>query len=138
MRRDRFDFEFVENDQQAFADYSSRFDAYNRAGSGSDFLTFSVVLRNDASIRAGVRGHVYLGALEIRGLWVDAEQRGQGIGAGLMHRVEHEARIRGASKAMLYTYSWQAEVFYPSLGYCEYARFDFPKGHFRIDMQKML
>ena len=133
-----FDFEYVENDDQAYAEYSSRFDAYNRAGSGSEFLTFSVVLRNGAMISAGVRGHVYLGALEIRGLWVDADQRGKGIGSALMMRVEQEARGKGASKAMLYTYSWQAEGFYTALGYREYARFDFPKGHYRVDMQKTL
>ena len=55
-----------------------------------------------------------------------------------MQRVEREARVRGASKAMLYTYSWQAEGFYTSLSYRAYARFDFPKGHYRVDMQKTL
>ena len=131
-------FECVEPDEDAYADYSSRFDQYNREGSGWSVQTFSLVLRDDDRIVAGGRGRIYLGALEIRGLWVDNTLRGEGMGSDLLRAIEREARRRGASKAMLYTYSWQAEAFYRKHGYEEYARFDFPEGHYRIDMQKRL
>jgi GNAT superfamily N-acetyltransferase len=130
--------ECVEPDETAYADYSARFGRYNQDGSGWKVQTYSFVLREGGRITAGGRGHVYLGALEIRGLWVDDTLRGNGIGSGLLLAIEQEARKRGASKAMLYTYSWQAEAFYRSHGYNEYARFDFPEGHYRIDMQKSL
>lgn len=138
MSAQRRQFECVDRDDDVYADYSARFDAYNRDGSGSCFKTFSVVLKRDDHIIAGGRGNLFLGALEVRGLWVDADLRGTGIGSELLEVIEGEARQRGASKAMLFTYSWQAEAFYRRHGYSEFGRFDFPEGHYRIDMQKAL
>ena len=74
----------------------------------------------------------------MRGLWVDPDLRGSGIGRRLLMAIEDEARRRGAKAAMLYTYSWQAEPFYAAQGYRTYARFDFPDGHYRVDMKKVL
>jgi GNAT superfamily N-acetyltransferase len=76
--------------------------------------------------------------LEVRGLWVDKSLRGKGVGSEILTAIEGEARRRGATKAMLYTYSWQAEDFYKAHGYVELSRFDFPAGHYRIDLQKSL
>jgi N-acetylglutamate synthase-like GNAT family acetyltransferase len=132
------DFELVEPDDREYAEYSAHFGDFNKLASGWHVQTYSIVRRDQQRIVAGCRGHVYLGALEVRGLWVDEALRGSGIGTELLHAMEQEARNRGASKAMLYTYSWQAEVFYRKHGYQEFARFDFPEGHYRIDMQKML
>ncbi len=94
--------------------------------------------RKDGKIIAGGRGYVFLGALEVRGLWIDAALRGTGIGSRHLRGIEDEARRRGATRAMLYTYSWQAEGFYLRHGYRVYARFDFPDGPQRIDMEKPL
>jgi len=79
-----------------------------------------------------------MGALEVRGLWVDSHLRGQGLGETILFAIENEARKRGASRAMLYTYSWQAEVFYKRMGYSEYSRFTYPDGPERIDLKKEL
>ena len=131
-------FEIVAPDDEVYADYAARFGDYNRQAAGWTVETFSVVLRPGDMIVAGGRGHVYLGALEVRGLWVDEALRGEGIGARLLDAIEDEARRRGARKAMLYTYSWQAEGFYEARGYRTYGRFDFPDGHHRVDMEKTL
>ena len=138
MKSRSVNFEYVEPDADVYADYSSRFGQYNQDGSGWQIQTFSMVLRDGAHIVAGGRGHVYLGALEVRGLWVDDALRGEGVGSNLLKSIEQEARKRSATKAMLYTYSWQAEAFYRSHGYEEFSRFDFPEGHYRIEMQKPL
>ena len=74
----------------------------------------------------------------MRGLWVDVTLRGRGLGEKVLSAIESEARRRGASRAMLYTYSWQAEVFYERLGYRVFSRFEYPDGPERIDMQKEL
>jgi GNAT superfamily N-acetyltransferase len=132
------DLELFEPDDQVYADYAANFGDYNRQASGWDVQTFSFVRRDNDRIVAGCRGHVYLGALEVRGLWVDEALRGSGIGSGVLRAIEDEARKRGASKSMLYTYSWQADAFYQSHGYKEFAQFVFPEGHSRIDMQKSL
>lgn len=138
MKSESRSFECVEPDTDAYADYSSRFGEYKKDASGWDVQTFSLGLRDGAPIIAGGRGHIYLGALEIRGLWVDDDLRGTGIGSDLLKAIEQEACARGATKAMLYTYSWQAETFYWSHAYEEFSRFDFFEGHYRIDMQKSL
>ena len=138
MAEIHLEFERVEPDEDVYADYSARFGDYNSEHSGWTIETYSYVLRQGGAIVAGGRGHVYLGALEIRGLWVDDAFRGTGIGAALLHRIEDEARDRGATKSWLYTYSWQAEGFYAAHGYRVFARFDFPHGHHRLDMQKSL
>ena len=103
------EFELVDPDTDAYADYSARFNQYNEDESGSSVQTYSLVLQEGGHIIAGGRGHVFLGAVEVRGLWVDEVLRGEGIGSELLKAIEHEARKRGASKAMLYTYSWKAD-----------------------------
>ena len=134
----KYQFECVEPDHAEYEDYSSRFESYNREKSGWSIETFSIVKRYGEAIIAGGRGYIYLGALEIRGLWVDESIRGNGIGSALLSAIEDEARTREATKAMLYTYSWQAEGFYKAHGYREFGRFKFPAGHYRIDMEKSL
>ena len=132
------EFELIEPDEDIYADLSGRFAAYNAANSTYNFKSFSLVLREGKNIVAGGRGIINMGALEVRGLWVDEALRGTGIGMRLLTAIENEARNRGATRAMLYTYSWQAESFYARAGYREFARFNYPDGEARIDMQKEL
>jgi len=133
------DLSVVDDDAGAYAEYAANFGDYNAQAAGLVTDTFSIVKRDaTGNITAGGRGHVYLGALEIRGLWVAPALRGTGLGSAILTAIECEARRRGATKAMLYTYSWQAEAFYARHGYTEYARFAFPAGHARIDMEKGL
>ena len=138
MSRPSQTLELVDPDDEVYAHYAARFVDYNIAQSGWTIETFSIVHRDGAQILAGGRGNVYLGALEVRGLWVDEALRGTGLGAHLLAAIEEEGRKRGATKATLYTYSWQAEGFYTRQGYEAYARFDYPHGHARIDLQKAL
>lgn len=128
----------VEPDEEVYAEYSARFTEYNAAHSSWCLRSYSYVLYKDERVVAGGRGIVNMGALEIRGLWVDDLLRNQGVGRELMGAIEREARNRGASRAMLYTYSWQAQDFYESLGYEVFSRFYYPDGPERIDMQKEL
>ena len=55
-----------------------------------------------------------------------------------METIENEAIKRGARRAMLYTFSWQAQGFYENIGYEVFSRFKYPDGPERIDMQKEL
>src|SRR3712207_5792162 len=48
------------------------------------------------------------GCCEITQFWVDAAHRAQGLGSGLVHLVEDEARARGCSLVYLDTFSFQA------------------------------
>lgn len=130
--------EHIEPDDEAYAEFSQNFAAYNSANSTYDWKSFSKVVKRNDKIIAGARGIINMGALEIRGLWVDEILRGTGMGTHLMNAIETEAQTRGATRAWLYTYSWQAEDFYKGLGYQQFARFQYPDGPYRIDMQKEL
>lgn len=132
------DLELVEPDDAAYAVLSGKFADYNAAHSTWDWKSYSLVLVRDGSIVAGGRGILNMGALEVRGLWVDEPLRGQGLGEEILSGLEEEARRRGARRAMLYTYSWQALSFYERLGYREFSRFQYPDGPERIDLQKEL
>ena len=131
-------FELIEPDDAVYAALSGRFAGYNAQRSSYDFRSFSLIQRAGDRIIAGGRGIINMGALEVRGLWVDDSLRGQGVGLALMQAIEDEARKRGATRAMLYTYSFQAQGFYEKLGYREFARFTYPDGPARIDLQKEL
>jgi len=128
----------VDPDDETYGKFSSHFGAYNAAHSTWNWKSFSYVIRDKGRIVAGGRGITNMGALEVRGLWVDEVLRSKGIGERVLSAIEDEARRRGASRAMLYTFSWQAEKFYERMGYRVFSRFEFPDGPERIDMQKEL
>ena len=111
MNNQTFEFDLAEPDDEIFATLAARFSEYNASFSTWNRQSFCIFQRVDNRIVAGGRGIVNMGALEVRGLRVDESLRGRGIGAKLLAAIEHEARSRGASKAMLYTCSWQAEAF---------------------------
>jgi len=130
--------EFVDPDDQVYADYSDNFSAYNAANSTWNWKSYSCVVRSDGQIVAGGRGIINMGALEVRGLWVDEALRDKGMGRELLVAIEDEARKRGATRAMLFTYSFQAEKFYRRMGYKTFSQFEYPDGPKRIDMKKEL
>lgn len=55
--------------------------------------------------------------LMIDRLWVAEDQRGKGLGACLLAAVEEKAKARGAKRAELNTFGFQAPGFYEKMGY---------------------
>ncbi|MBL4891136.1 MAG: GNAT family N-acetyltransferase [Rhizobiaceae bacterium] len=131
-------FQLIEPDGKIYAELSDRFEEYNSAHSTWNWQSYCLVHQVDGHIVAGGRGIINMGALEVRGLWVNDDLRGSGIGTHLLVAIEDEARNRGATRAMLYTFSWQAQKFYERAGYSEFSRFNYPDGFQRIDLQKDL
>jgi ribosomal protein S18 acetylase RimI-like enzyme len=62
--------------------------------------------------------------LNISVLWVQEEQRGQGIGGHLMRRAEAEAKNRSCRFARLATSDYQAPGFYEKMGYEMYGKLE--------------
>lgn len=90
-------------------------------------------------IVGGVIGATYWDWLYINLMWVREDLRGQGFGRQLLEKAEAEARQRGAKRAYLDTFSFQAPAFYKKLGYEEFGRLeDFPVGHTRYFLVKTL
>src|SRR5262245_26834083 len=71
--------------------------AYNFAATGYRDARLLVILLRDSAgrIYAGLSGHTWGGAGEIRFLWVDESRRLTGIGTCLLRAAEEEARSRG-------------------------------------------
>ncbi len=121
-------FEIVEPDDAVYAEIARRFDMHNRCHTDWDWTSFSLVLREDGRVVAAGRGVTNMGLLEIRGLWVEPDRRGQGIGRRLLGALEAEAVRRGCGRAALDSYGFQAPGFYAALGYREWGRLDYPNG----------
>lgn len=104
------------------------------------FRPLTVVAQSPAGELAGaITGRVNWNWLHVSLLWVRAESRGQGLGALLLGRIEHEARKLGCERAHLDTFSYQAPEFYRTHGYREFARLaDYPPGHTRLFLSKAL
>ena len=130
------DFEIVEPDGELYSDIVRRFEAHNRAHTNWSAQTFSIVQRDGGRVVAAARGVVNMGLVEIRGVWVNPDLRGRGIGRALMEALEGEAQRRGATRAALDTYSWQAVGFYLRLGYREFGVLDYPNGERRHYLAK--
>jgi GNAT superfamily N-acetyltransferase len=115
--------------------------AYNIATTGyRDFRPLAVLARDDSgTIRAGLTGFTWGGALKIEYLWVHEELRGQGYGSRLLLAAEQEAVRRGCHLAVVDTHSFQAPHFYPKLGYVQCGLVeDWPAGHTEIIFRKVL
>lgn len=90
---------------------------------------FSIVLRDpDGEIAAGAHAKINLGMAEIRTVWVDERLRGSGLGRRVMAAIEAAARNRGAARACLDTYGFQAKGFYERLGYRVFGSLAWPGG----------
>jgi ribosomal protein S18 acetylase RimI-like enzyme len=113
-----------------------RFNTQQAGDGGSRPLA---VLARDETGRliGGVAGRTIYGHWLIEVLWVDAAQRGSGLGRRLMEQAEREAVARGCVAAQVDTLSFQAPDFYRKLGFEVVGRIEgFPAGHDRCFMLK--
>ena len=132
-------FELVEPDAWVFDELVAHFDSDNPRHTSWDRTTFSLIRRSPTgAIEAGGQAILNMGLAELRVVWISPTLRGRGIGRALIGALEAEARRRGASKASLDTYSWQAEGFYIKLGYRVWGRLAYPNGTERIYLAKPL
>ena len=129
----------------ADADLAERLDqeisAFNAAASGHhDARMLSVAVRgDDGDLRGGLYGWTWGGCGYVDLLWVRDDQRGLGLGAGLLAAAEAEIRRRGCDRVALSTHSFQAPGFYARLGYTECGRTPgYPRGHDDIHLVKQL
>jgi len=92
-----------------------------------------------ATCARGLYGWTWGGCGYIDLLWVRDDQRGHGMGAGLLAAAEAEIRRRGCDRVALSTHSFQAPDFYARFGYTECGRTPgYPRGHDDIHLVKQL
>lgn len=98
-----------------------------------------VLYAPDRSIAGGLIGATHWGWLSIDLMFVREDLRGRGHGRRLLQAAEDEARRRGATRAYLDTFTFQAPDFYAAQGYRVFGELpDFPAGHRRLYMTKKL
>ena len=115
--------------------------AFNAAATGyHDGRMLNVAVRgDDGDLRAGLYGWTWGGCGYIDLLWVRDDQRGTGLGAGILAEAEAEIRRRGCDRVGLNTHTFQAPGFYARLGYTECGRTPgYPHGHDDIHLVKQL
>ncbi|MGW1058810.1 GNAT family N-acetyltransferase [Micromonospora rubida] len=120
---------------------SDELDAINQSAIASDDETpFSIRLTDDSGvILGGITGWTWGGCGGITSLWLESEQRGQGLGSRLLIAAEDEIRRRGCDRAVVATMSFQAPGFYRRHGYQEVGRTpDMPDGTAKHHFYKRL
>ena len=103
-----------------------------------DWQTTSLALRDaQGEVVAGLYGATMWSWLMVDGLWVAADQHGQGLGRRLLLAGEEIAVQRGCVGSWLDTFDFQAKNFYERHGYRVFAELaGFPPGHTHFRLQK--
>lgn len=98
-----------------------------------------VLYSPEEEIVGGLIGETHWDWFYINLMFVREDLRGVGYGHQLLSLAEDEARKRGAKKAYLDTFSFQAPDFYKKHGYQVFGALeDFPTGHQRYYLVKQL
>lgn len=114
---------------------------YNTEKAGDDQgQNLCFVLRTaEDEVVGGVIGATHWDWLYVNLMWIREDLRGQGYGNQLLAQAEEKARERGATKAYLDTFSFQAPEFYKKNGYEIFGELkEFPTGHQRYYLVKDL
>lgn len=126
-------------------DWKNRIDqglrSFNREAVGyRDWLDLALSIQDEeGQVLGGLIGATIWDMLMIESLWLHEDLRGKGYGHALLARAEEIALVRGCTRAMLETYSWQALPFYEAHGYRVYGQLDdFPVGHSRYCLHRSL
>ena len=106
----------------------------------STYYKVLVLAKNgDNSVVGGISGEMYWEWLHIDTLWVDENDRDQGIGSELLKQIESVAISEGFFGSHLETTDFQAVGFYRKNGYQIFGELEGkPKGHSWFDMKKFL
>lgn len=101
---------------------------------------FALIMRDgDGALIAGLNGVTHWRWLYVRHLWVNAAQRGRGLGGALIAAAEARARARDCVGAYVDTFDAGAAAFYARCGFARVGEIeDFPPGARRIFLCKKL
>jgi GNAT superfamily N-acetyltransferase len=116
---------------------------FNETGTGRPYdglpLAISVAHPETDELLGGLWASTAYDYLHIDALYLHESLRRRGLGRQLIRQAEVEAIRRGCTNAYLDTFSFQARGFYEKLGYDVFGALqDFPKGHTRFFMAKLL
>lgn len=85
----------------------------------------------------GINADVYWGWVEIHNFWFQDSYRNKGVGSRLLKQLELIAKEKGATKALLTTFEFQARSYYEKHGYQVVGEIkDYPPGSSYYTMVK--
>ena len=94
-----------------------------------DEVDLAIFVREAGTVVAGISGWTWGDCCELQNLWVEPSQRGRGLATRLIAAAEAEAKARGCSQTVHFTYDFQARVLYERTGYELIGRVEgFPSG----------
>ena len=131
----------VEANLRAFNDTRSpALRGYRERGEDQPVPLDLYVYDDDDELVAGVVADTWGAWLAIDLVWVREDQRGSGLGADLLRRIEERARSeRGCIGVRLDTWGFQAKPFYEKLGYTVFGVLeDYPPGETEYLLSKRL
>lgn len=89
-----------------------------------------LVLKRNGNIIGGLQGGSYWNWLYVELLWVDENERKNGLGTKILEKAEAIAMQRGCKNAHLETHDFQSLMFYKNRGYSIFGELaDLPEGH---------
>ncbi|RCW75011.1 GNAT family N-acetyltransferase [Saliterribacillus persicus] len=98
-----------------------------------------IVSDNNKNWIGGLNADVYWNWLEINDFWFFEEYRGEGLGGKILAKAEAIGKEKGAIKALLTTFEFQARSFYEIKGYQVVGEIkDYPPGSSYYTMVKSL
>ena len=105
---------------------SDELDGYNSAATPgvAPAEELTVRIEEGGELLAGASGWTWGQAAGLAMTWVDAEQRGSGLGSALLDAFENEARRRGCTHVFVTSFTFQAPAFYQRNGYREIFRWE--------------
>lgn len=134
-------FELVADpDPDELAFIGNALSAFNEKDVGpSGMIPLAVLVREGATIVAGLSGNTAWGWLYVQKLWVSETRRGQGLAGRMLEEAEAEAIRRGCHGAWIDTFNPLGLHAYAKAGYEPFGALeDFPKGRSRTFLMKRL
>ena len=125
------------------SDFSTIFrllDEFNAPVVGhAQFVPLAVLIHDETgAVNGGLWGWTVYSWLIINMLFVPEGMRHRGIGSGLVHAAEAEARARGCAGMQVDTFGFQAQPFYERLGFTVFGvQPDFPPGQRCVFLRKL-
>jgi GNAT superfamily N-acetyltransferase len=98
-----------------------------------------LLVRNGDDIIGGLLGGTYWKWMHVGYLWVDENERYNGVGTSLLERAKEIAIKRGCKNAHVETHDFQNLAFHEERGYRVFGKLaDLPEGHTKYYLQKRL
>ncbi|WP_017187398.1 GNAT family N-acetyltransferase [Alkalibacillus haloalkaliphilus] len=122
-----YNIEVLETDNERFSSFlHSKVKEYNnelsihhkKARQKGAVQAFNIIVsKHNEEWIGGITAEVYWDWMELNDFWFQETYRGKGLGGEILEKAEKIAKEKGATKALVTTFEFQARTFYETKGY---------------------